>query len=277
MKVGIIGGLGRMGSWFSGFFRRHGLEVVVSDKNTPLTNKMLVESSDVVVFSVPINITEEVIESLLGSSRPEQLWMDVTSVKSSPVKTMLKSRAEVVGMHPMFAPTLPSARGQNVIVCPERVRKWAGWMENMLAEEGAVIKITSPEKHDKIMAIIQGLTHFSLISLGHAFKQLGLDIRESLEYTSPIYRIRMDMVGRILNQNPRLYADIEILNPETQVAMREYIQSTMKLYMTVKDGDVEGFVSYFKEASDFVGDFRAEATEESRFLIERLVERQKIN
>jgi len=32
-KIAIIGGAGRMGSWFAKFFLENGIEVIVSDKN----------------------------------------------------------------------------------------------------------------------------------------------------------------------------------------------------------------------------------------------------
>ncbi|MBN2421861.1 prephenate dehydrogenase/arogenate dehydrogenase family protein [Candidatus Woesearchaeota archaeon] len=274
-KIGIIGGKGKMGTWFKIFFENHGFNVLISDKNTKTTNKELVKKSDVVLFSVPIDVTEEIIESMAEYSREDQLWMDVTSIKTPSVSAMLKSKAEVVGMHPMFGHSVKSIEKQTIILCEARVNKWKDWINNLILKNKGKIKLTTPEKHDKIMAIIQGLTHFSLISLGYAFKQLGLDLNESLDYTSPIYRIRLDMVGRILNQEPRLYADIEILNPETHEAMREYIQSIMKLYMIVKDNDLEQFEKYFKEAADFLGEFKKQAMDESNFLIEKLVEKEK--
>ncbi|MBU0757017.1 MAG: prephenate dehydrogenase/arogenate dehydrogenase family protein [Nanoarchaeota archaeon] len=273
INIGIIGGKGKFGSWLDNFFTQKGFNVSVSDIGTELTNMKLVEKNDVVVFSVPIQMTEQIIESVVPFSKEGQLWMDVTSVKTHAVEAMLKSKAEVVGLHPMFAPTIETKNRQAVIVCDARTKKWKGWIETILSKEGAKVKETTHEKHDKMMAIIQGMTHFSLISLGFAFKQMGLDIDESLEYTSPIYKMRMNMVGRLLNQNPELYADIEIMNPETQEALRAYIDSFMKLYMIVKDGDRERFIDYFKEASEFLGDFKEKATEESNFLIQKVVEK----
>jgi prephenate dehydrogenase len=246
---------------------------LISDKNTELTNKELVEKTDVVLFSVPIDVTEEVIESVVDFSKKDQLWMDVTSIKTPAVNAMLESKAEVIGMHPMFAPSVKSLKKQTIILCEARVNKWKGWINKLILKNKGKIKLTTPEKHDKMMATIQGLTHFSLISLGYAFKELNIDLNESLEYTSPIYKIRMDMVGRLLNQDPKLYANIEILNPETQKAMRSYINSIMKLYMLVKDKDIDEFMKYFKQSAEYLGDFKDEATKESNFLIEKMVEK----
>ncbi|CAD7777149.1 hypothetical protein BLFGPEAP_01615 [Candidatus Methanoperedenaceae archaeon GB50] len=55
--IGIIGGTGRMGQWFEAFFEKRGYEVLISSRRTPLSNKELVQKSDVVIISVPIRVT----------------------------------------------------------------------------------------------------------------------------------------------------------------------------------------------------------------------------
>ncbi len=272
--IGIVGGNGKMGTWFRRFFEDEGYTVLISDKDTELSNAELVKKSDVVLFSVPIDVTSEVIESVLPESREAQLWMDTTSIKALSVPVMRRSKAEVLGMHPMFGPSISSLKGQTLILCEDRIEKWSGWFGGIVQKHEGRIKKTTAKEHDKMMATIQGLTHFSLISLGYAFKELGLDIEESLEYTSPIYRMRLDMVGRILAQDPRLYADIAILNPETQEVMRSYINSIMKLYMLIKDEDTGRFMEFFRESADHLGGFRQKAMEESTYLIRRLVEKE---
>lgn len=83
------------------------------------------------------------------------------------------------------------------------------------------------------------------------------------------------MVGRILNHDPKLYADIEILNPETTKALKAYLKSAHQLYKIIKKKDTAKFIKYFKEAADYLGPFKKEAEEYSDYLIEKLVERKK--
>ena len=142
-----------------------------------------------------------------------------------------------------------------------------------LREEG---KAFHNKQHDKMMSIIQGVTHFSTICVAHTLKKLGIDVQESLHYTSPIYKLRMDMVGRLLNQDPALYADIQMLNPENKKAIEEYIKSTRELIGIIKRQDKGEFIKFFKEGADFLGSFKEEATEYSDYLIEQLVKRGRI-
>lgn len=85
-----------------------------------------------------------------------------------------------------------------------------------------------------MMSVIQSLNHFSALAVAYAMKNLGISVKESLEYTSPIYQLRMAMVGRILNQNPSLYASIEIMNPKNRKALATYAVSAKNLHKIIQ-------------------------------------------
>lgn len=274
IKAGIIGGKGRMGDWFRNFLLKNNFDVIVSDINGGLTNKELVEQSDAVIFSVPIGKTVDVIEETLPFTKPDQILLDLTSIKTPAVNAMLKSDCEVLGLHPMFSHHTNSIKGQTVILCKSRPKEYTGIFEEMFIKSGARVKISTPEDHDKIMATIQGLTHFNAIVLASALMKLGVDINESLNYTSPIYKIRMDMIGRIMAQDPRLYAEIETLNPYTIESVKELIGSAHELFKHIEKKDVEGFIEYFKKASLYIGNFRDTAMEESNYLIKKMTEKE---
>ena len=275
--IGIIGGTGQMGQWFKKFFEKNKCKVLIASRKTKLTPKECAPKCDVVVISVPIDATIKVIKEVAPFVREDSLLIDLTSLKKEPVEAMLKhSKSAVIGTHPVFGPSVETIRNQTVVLCPSRPRQWLSWLRNIFEKNNALVRITTPEKHDKMMSIIQGITHFSTICVAHTLKKLGIDIEESLHYTSPIYKLRMDMVGRLLNQDPGLYADIEMLNPENKKAMEEYIRSTRELIGIIKRKDREEFIKFFKEGADFLGDFKKEATEYSDYLIEQLVKKGRL-
>ena len=273
--IGIIGGKGKMGSWFRRFFQDRGFKVIVTDLTTRLENRELVKKSDAVIFSVPISRTVEVIESVLTFTREDQILMDLTSIKEPAVNAMLKSKSEVLGMHPMFGPMANSIKGQTIVFCKARERKLTGLFEKLFIKAGATLKDSTPSEHDKLMSVIQCLNHFNSIVLGHTIMRLGIDLEESFQYTSPIYRIKMDMVGRILDQDPRLYAEIEIENPYAAESLKALAESSDELRGLVESRDSEGFINYFKKSSDYFGRFRSRAMDESNYLINRMVEKNE--
>lgn len=277
--IGIIGGTGAMGKWFAKFFRDQGYKVLVSGSKTKLKNKELVLKSDVIIFSVPIDKTEQIIKEVTPFAKHGTLFTDLTSIKETPVKAMLTAPkdAEVIGMHNIFGPTVSSIKGQTVVLCPARGKKWLPWLKNVLIKKGAKIKITTAKKHDQMMGIVQGLTHFTAITTGMVLKELNIDIRENLKFVSPVYRLSMDEAGRILAQNPNIYADISILNPYSRKTVKQYLKACDELFNIISKDDKKKFVENFSKASKHLGDFPKKALKETNFLLEILNETNRYN
>ena len=276
LTVGIIGGTGRMGQFFKRFFEENNCKVIISSRKTKLKPVECIKQSDVTLISVPIDETIDVIKKVGKYAKKSSLLIDTTSIKVDPVKAMLKySQCQVIGMHPIFGPNVGSIRNQTVILCPARTKKWLEWLVDIFKRSNARVKITTPEKHDEMMSIIQGLNHFSTLSVAYAMKSLKIKIEDTLDYTSPVYKLRMMMVGRILNQDPGLYANIEMMNPKNKKTLEVYLDSAKKLQKIIEAKDKKRFLKYFNECAEFFGSFTNEAERSSDYLIERMVESEK--
>lgn len=258
-----------MGKYFTDFFQRNGYKVIVSGRNTDLTNIGLAKKSDVVIISVPIGATENVIKEVAPHVRKDALLMDFTSLKVFPMKAMSKAKSSYLGCHPLFGPTT-SIEGQMVVLCKGRGDGWYKWMKELFQKNKLDVKELKPEKHDELMAYIQSLTHFSYLALADVLKKSGLKISDLLQYQSPIYRIRLDVMGRILNQDPNLYAQIQIKNPNSLKVMQNLMRSSEEWLNIVKQKNLKKFEKRFVELSDYFGNFKRLATEESDFLIEQM-------
>lgn len=272
ITVGIIGGTGQMGRFFKKLFEKNNCKVLISSRKTKLKPEDCAKQSDVVLISVPIDATIKVIKKVAPYVNKNSLLIDSTSIKKEPVEAMRRySKCEVIGMHPVFGPNVSSLKNQTIVLCPARTKKWLKWLVNIFEKNGAKIKLTTPEKHDEMMSIIQGLNHFSALAVAHAMKNLGISIEESLEYTSPVYKLRMVMVGRILNQDPNLYANIEIMNPKNKKALAVFESSSKKLQKIIETKNTEEFLKYFNECAEFFGSFKKEAEKMSDYLIGQMV------
>jgi len=276
--VGIIGGRGMLGRLFYSFFRKSGFKVLISGRKTKLTSIDLVKRSDIVIFSVPISSTAEVIKEVIPYTKPNQLLMDFTSIKEMPVKEMLKGKASVIGLHPMFG-RVDSLKGKTIIIVPARPGKWLGIILSLFKKGGMKVKITNAKKHDEIMAILQGLIHFNFITTAYTLEELSrktkLNVDELLDYGGVVYRLRLGMVSRILAQDPELYADLAIENKNTKISIKKYEAAVKELSRLIQKGNKKGFVKKFKQASSFFKGFDKKALKESTFLIEQLSKYKK--
>jgi len=217
LEIGIIGGTGGIGGWFADFFRKEGYPVHTSGRNTGMEFAALAERCLVVIVSVPIGVTCDTIRQVGPHMKKEALLMDLTSLKAEPVRVMLESsKSEIIGLHPLFGPDIPSLEGQNIIICPVRGEKWLSWVKEILEKSGAELQELTPAKHDQLMAYVQGLTHISTILVGAVLRGVGIEAKELEKYSTPVFRARMAMVDKVFKKNPRLYAEIVALNSENR-------------------------------------------------------------
>ena len=274
LTVAVVGGRGAMGALLARMFGDLGHSVLVTDHETDLTPGDAAEVADVTVISVPIDATAAVIREVGPRLRPDSLLMDVTSVKSEPMREMLDAtRAGVVGTHPMFGPSVHSLQGQRVVVCRGRGDHWAQWVSSMFTARGLAVVEATPEHHDRMMATVQVLTHFQTQVHGLTLARLGSPLSESLRFTSPAYLMELYMGGRHFAQSADLYGPIEMKNPATPAVTATYLAAANEVAGILASGDRERFREMLAEVKSFLGPFTVEALEQTSFLIDRLVER----
>jgi chorismate mutase/prephenate dehydrogenase len=272
--VAIIGGRGNMGRCMAQLFADLGHVVMISDLDTQLTPEDAAAAADVVVISVPIDSTVDVIRRVGPKVRDDGLIMDVTSVKTAPLAAMLEaSSANVVGAHPLFGPSVHSLQGQRVVLCPGRGEDWLNWVRQTFQSRGLIVMEASAADHDRIMSVVQVLVHFSTEVMGTALTRLGVSIDETLAFMSPIYLMELIMTARHFAQSPNLYASIQMANPATPAVTGAFLEAAEELRKLSASEDRAGFERMFAEVGAFFGAFTEQAMEQSSFLIDRLVER----
>jgi prephenate dehydrogenase len=272
--VGIIGGTGQMGSFFAAVFRRAGWKVAVRGRKSSQPLDRFLDPCDIVMIVVPIRATVGVIEEVAPLLRTDQLLCDLTSLKTGPVGAMIRSKAGVVGLHPMFGPGVETLQGQTIVVTPATApEERYGPMIRVFADDGARITVTTPEHHDRMMAIVQGLTHFLTLCMADTMRRQQIEIEEVLTYTSPIYRIQLGLIGRLLSQDDGLYGDMLQMNPAVGPVLADCEQAVQNLSDAVESGDPDHFSRFFLENAKKYSVYGPQATLETDHLIRCLVER----
>ena len=265
-RIAIIGGYGGMGRFFAEIFAKEGYEVVISGPNEvsgreaarklgtgfEKSNVEAASGADIVMISVPIDRTLDVIAEVAPHVKKGALLMDVTSVKEKPCQYMERYAAgnvEIIGAHPIFSHRVGSLEGQVFVLTPIRSTKWLAYLRKFLESHKVRVFETTPAEHDRVMAVVQGLTHFAYISVGKTLEELDFDIKESRKYASTIYELMLDMIGRIIGQNPELYASIQLQNPQVPAIHRVFLATASELSDIVKKRDEKKFVKMMKEAA----------------------------
>ncbi len=257
-KIAIVGGTGQFGQHLGKRMEQDNQIYISGKKPSEAENiaenhdwhhgesKEIVEDADIVIVAVPIAVTEEVIHEI-GPHVPEDaLFTDITSVKQMPVNAMKEYSDEVLGMHPMYAPS-NSVKGQKIVMCPEEGKKWTV-MEEFWEQHGADLHFTEPETHDKAMSLVQGLMHFSELVVADVIRKSELSGDDMEEFSSPVYQLITDLTARMLNQKPGLYGSIQAENPENEEVRERFIESAESIQELV--GDEDAFAHKFSELGE---------------------------
>lgn len=273
-KIVIIGGGGGMGRAFSRLLRLSDYRVKVLEKDSWDQAPGLLNDASLVLVSVPIDLTQDVIRRLEGKIPDDCVLADLTSVKKEPVDCMMEiHQGPVVGLHPMFGPKTESLAKQLIVVCHGRMREKYQWLLDQFKLWGAVLLEADAAQHDQKMAIIQALRHFTTYVYGVHLCEEQVDLEEALRFSSPIYRLELGMVGRLFAQNPHLYAEIIFSSSEGRHMARRLMERFAEQLAILESGDKGSFEAQFEKVRHWFGDWSQKFLKESSFMIEKVYEK----
>ncbi len=271
-KIAIVGGTGQFGQYLGELLEEHN-EIVISGETVEEAEKVaekhgweagenteIVKDADVVIVAVPIAVTVDVIEEIGPHIEDDALLCDITSVKKKPTEAMKQYSDEVLGMHPMYAPS-NSVEGQKIVLTPVNGKKWTA-MEEFWNRNDAHIHVTDPESHDKAMSLVQGLMHFSELVVAETIRKSDMSGSEMSEYSSPVYQLITDLTARMLNQKPGLYGSIQAENPENEKVRERFKESAEEIQEII--GDEDAFAEKFEELGE---EFDLEGAQERTDLV----------
>jgi prephenate dehydrogenase len=264
MRIAIIGAYGRMGRWFTEFFLKDGMDVVLYGRdpeklleagrefNTQTETDLAkaADGADIVLVSVPIDSFAGVISQLRPWLTSGHRVVDITSVKTMPVEVMHRclSNVTVLGTHPVFGPGAKSARNQNFILTPtnDAERTFAEKVKAFLEEKGGLVTVMTPEEHDGMMAVVLGLSHFIAISTADVL--LGFEHLAMMKAIGgPTYKVLLTLAESVITEDPELYASIQMNLPGMAEMEELFKKSVANWAGMVKNGDRDRFVERMNE------------------------------
>lgn len=272
----IIGGTRGLGKWMAEHLKND-FNITITSRNETSgkeiakeldvaynnNNINAIKDADIILFCVPIAFMTDTIKEVAPHAPEGSLLMDVASIKTEAAEALDKyapENVEIMPCHPMFGPRVPTLERQIIVLTPfeNRSNNWLGRIKDFLNNANCEIVITTPQEHDKYMSIVQGLTHFSYIALASTIRKLNINVKESRNFSSPVYSLMLDMASRIVYQNPYLYYSIQKNNKETENARKTLIKESIYLSNLIEEGDEEDFVKSIVKSAQHL-DEREEA------------------
>lgn len=246
LRLGMVG-FGSFGRFMAGYLKDH-FEVVVTDCR-PLEAKAAeigvgwgnleqVARSRVVVLAVPTSALEGVVVELRQWLAAGTLVADVCSVKQRPVQLLerlLPREVEVLGTHPMFGPQSgrDGIAGLKVVVCPVRTTRLDSVRRLLEQDLGLQVLEMSPERHDREMAYIQGLTHW----MAKALREITLP---DTELSTPAYRHLLQIEEILREDSDELFLTIQRDNAFVQEARSELTDRLTQIERWIEEHGLSG-------------------------------------
>ncbi len=216
--------------------------------------------AEIVIIAVPVDVTPQIIKEITPYLKKGSLLVDVTSVKEEPTQAMeeyVPAGVEFLPTHPMFSPRVKSPDGQVIVLTPLKKGGWYEKVIKFLDSENVRVIETTPRIHDQMMSIVQGLTHFAYISIAATLERLQVDVKQSRRFASPVYSLMLDMIARIVSQNPYMYYSIQTRNHYVKNVHKQFFSTIKDLNDMIINDNQEEFVNVMSSAAKYLDDLEA--------------------
>ena len=110
-------------------------------------------------------------------------------------------------------------------------------IKTLFEKTGYSVLERTPDEHDRMMSIVQALNHLNTIALGMAIAETGIPLVEVNQFSTPIFKTKMDIVEKVFTETPELYADIIAGNPDMENVLRTYERVVRNIRDLVTAGD----------------------------------------
>jgi chorismate mutase/prephenate dehydrogenase len=262
LKALVIGGMGGMGRWLSGFLAGQGHDVRVLDPrpgDCPWPRAASLEEgvsrADLVVVSVPMSACARVLQEI-AACRPSAVVAEICSLKGHLLATMERLREaglRLVSFHPMFGPDVRMLSGRNIAVCTEGREEDRGLIKGLFASTSAnLVEMCVPE-HDQRMARVLGLSHLVNLTFARALSHSGQEFCD-LGATSGVTFLKQVATARdVVGENPELYYEIQVLNAVTPETFSWMERAIAEYRGAIERGDESAFVALMRHSADYFG------------------------
>jgi prephenate dehydrogenase len=257
VKIAIIGA-GKMGRWFINYFCNQGFSVTISSRTkrkldalgkefgvaVARNNLDAVDGADWILLCVSLEALNGVLQEIGPCIRPDQVVMDISSIKEIPVNLLHKyvKYGITLGTHPVFGPGAKSLQGQNFVLTPitDKEKQFANEFKNWLTKRGASVSYLSPEKHDMLMSIVLGFPHFVGLVAGDTLVNTdGFIDAKSVGGAS--YKLLLTLAEAVSSEEPIFYSNLHMSLPEMEKIENMFLQKIEEWLNLVKNKNCDGF------------------------------------
>jgi len=272
-KITIIGGSGGMGKVFGRYFKHHGFDITIYARNTErlidvatemgvnyeFSLERSVEQADIVMVTIPIKSTPEMIKKIGPYLKENALIFDITSIKKSVFEALedLKNTFPVncISLHPMFGPGIKDMKNYVMLVLKVGgTDKYEIIVKDLLEifrSDGLIITETSPDIHDKRVALTLGVPHMLNILFLNLLKNADEPLNELTKYTGTTFLLQKVFAESIIQREMEMFGEIQMENQQFLAILEMFEKLVKKYRKSIENKDMNGFSEIFSQGLEY--------------------------
>jgi len=257
----VIGGAGKMGRWFASFLQSQGFAVTVADPAGSVSGcewlpdwQQARHSYAVTVVAAPLGHTAAILAALSESER-FGLIFDIGSLKSPLIpelRALAASGARVTSLHPMFGPDTQLLSGRHVLFLDVGCARATEEARQLFASTMAEQIEMDIDEHDRLIAYVLGLSHALNIAFFSALAGSGESLPRLADLSSTTFDAQLAVAARVAQENPRLYFEIQSLNPHGLAPLEELLAAVERIAEMVRNRDEAAFVELMERGRAYL-------------------------
>jgi prephenate dehydrogenase (NADP+) len=230
--------------------------------------------SDWIIYSVEAELIDKVVATYGPSTKVGAIVGGQTSCKAPELAAFdnyIPSDVDIISCHSLHGPSV-DPRGQPLVIIQHRAaQKSVDLCVRVLSCLQSKVVFLSGERHDRITADTQAVTHAAFLSMGSAWAANDQYPWQINRYVGGIENVKINIMMRIYSNKWHVYAGLAILNPAAKQQIRQYAASVTQLYKLMLEGRRDEFASRVKSAGAAV--FRPEEEDHALLLSDDLLDR----
>jgi chorismate mutase/prephenate dehydrogenase len=206
----VIGGEGKMGSWFTEYLSLKGHSVETMDVNGTPDHTRLPDqlNYDFIAICTPIDHVEPVLQRIENTGT-DAVVADMASLKQPFKHALTTSKLAVTSFHPLFGPDVQTLAEHTVLLCSVGNEEADRFVHQLFADTAAQVETVDINAHDDHQTYTLTLSHLANYvfadTLATGEKTLGLHRR----FTSSTAEKQLTTSLQVLRENPSLYREIQ--------------------------------------------------------------------
>ena len=251
MKIAILGAAGNMGRWLIRYFLERGHTLIASDPNdnelrgfteieSTNDNESAVQDADLVVISVPMGLTADVIRDVAPHMKKNAILCEIASVKSRAVETLKEVSVYPVtplSLHPLFGPGAHLLNKRIALIPILDLEKEKQLVYTLFPDSEVIV--VDAEQHDRIMAVTLSLPYFVNMTVASVLKDEDLTILNQLSGTT--FALQLILTGSIMSHSSEFHVALHKENNHVSNVLKKLISNAQLELNRLVDDDVESF------------------------------------